>query len=494
MSRAQGGVIRRGLQRRFNFHRRYGVKRMAARQSHDSLTGLPSRSWLQNELDACLQNSAAAPVAVMVLGLDDFHSINVSAGHAHGDALLAQFVCRLRSMLPDGTLLARLGGDVFCVALFACNAATAYTLGRQVVRSFSAPFDIDGVQRYSCCSIGLAVSSDEANTSEQLIRHADMALHQAKKLGRGTLHPFDPKLLLQADTHLELQALLRVALRDGNQFSLHLQPQFDLLSGDIVGVEALLRWIHPQRGEISPNTFIPAAESGGLIAAIGDWVLAEACRIARLLWDGGWPICVAINLSALQLRKRDLVRLVGEALAQENLPPEAIEIELTESCLIEDEGVAAETIAQFLAMGVRTTIDDFGTGFSSLSYLCALPVRAIKIDRSFVRQMTHSQKNERLVKGLIRLAHSLELSVLAEGVETEQQMEMLRRYGCDAMQGWLASKALPLCELIAYLQNKGLQNVLAVERNGELMSKMLKASLEMTHAPIGRSASSDHAD
>lgn len=293
---------------------------------------------------------------------------------------------------------------------------------------------------------------------------------------------------------LELQALLRIALRDQNQFSLHLQPQFDLLSGDIVGAEALLRWIHPQRGEIPPGTFIPVAEAGGLITQIGDWVLKEACRIARILWDNGWPICIAINLSALQLRKRNLVELVGEALANKHLPPQALEIELTESCLIEDKDIASETIARLSAMGVRTTIDDFGTGFSSLSYLCALPVRAIKIDRSFVQQMEHSQKNKRLVKGLIRLAHSLELSVLAEGVETATQMSLLRRYGCDAMQGWLASKALPLPTLITYLKENGLQGALAVEQEGELMSTMLKASLGLTRASLEPPVSPDCAD
>lgn len=295
---------------------------------------------------------------------------------------------------------------------------------------------------------------DDAVSAGELVCRADMALFQAKRFARGGMRRFAPDFVRGANERLELQALLREALRSEGQFSLHLQPQMDLPSGRVSGVEALLRWTHPIRGDISPNDFIPVAEAAGLIGTVGDWVLNESCRIARALRDGGWPLRVAINFSALQLRNEALVEQVKQALARHALPPDAIEIELTESALIEDAVRAARSIAELSEFGVRTTIDDFGTGFSSLSYLCSLPVRAIKIDRSFVRQMSDSEKGTRVVQGLIHLAHSLGLSVLAEGVETEAQLALLRSLGCDAFQGWLASKAMPLNEIMLFLEHQ----------------------------------------
>lgn len=457
MSHGQGASLnRRFPQRRFarlqwRAHRHLPARMQAPR---DALTGLPDRRWLQARLAAKIENRPAQSIALLLLDLDDFRSINDGAGHDHGDALLVQVVARLRRVLPVSALLTRMGGDAFCVAIAGVSAQRLEALGQQLLQAFSAPFLIAGFARYSSCSLGGAMYPDDAVSAGELVCRADMALFQAKRFARGGMRRFAPDFVRGANERLELQALLREALRSEGQFSLHLQPQMDLPSGRVSGVEALLRWTHPIRGDISPNDFIPVAEAAGLIGAVGDWVLNESCRIARALRDGGCPLRVAINFSALQLRNEALVEQVKQALARHALPPDAIEIELTESALIEDAARAAKSIAELSEFGVRTTIDDFGTGFSSLSYLCSLPVRAIKIDRSFVQQMSDSVKGTRVVQGLIHLAHSLGLSVLAEGVETEAQLALLRSLGCDAFQGWFASKPMPLNEIMLFLEHQ----------------------------------------
>ena len=424
----------------------------AARAGFDPLTGLPGRVWLQKWLDRRIRSTPAFPIAALLLDLDNFRAVNDCDGYEHGDCLLLRVVERLRAALPEEAVLARVGGDEFCVLLPGADAESARARALQLRQAFMEPFQVGSCLRYSSCSIGFAGYPADAGTAASLICRADMALHRAKSERRGGVCRFRPELARRAEDHLEMQSLLREALRAGDQLSLHFQPQFCLPSGQLLGVEALLRWIHPQRGDIPPSRFIAAAEAGGLIGDLGDWVLSEACRCAGMLHDAGWPLRVAINLSALQLCNGELVGRVRVELSKYALPPESIEIELTESALIENPVAAAGVMRELADFGVRTTIDDFGNGFSSLSYLCGLPVSAIKIDRSFVRQLEESEKGRKLVQGLVRLAHSLELSVIAEGVETVRQLSLLCGYGCDGFQGWLASKALPidgLCEFLA---------------------------------------------
>lgn len=425
----------------------------AGRAGFDPLTGLPGRVWLQDWLDRRLRSAPAFPVAALLLDLDDFRAINDCDGNEQGDCLLLQIVKRLRAALPEEAVLARVGGDEFCVLLPGADADAARMRALQLRQVFLEPFLIGACLRYSSCSIGVAAYPADANTAASLVGRADMALYRAKSQRRGGVCRFRPELARQAENHLEMQSLLREALRDGDQLSLHFQPQFRLPDGHLHGVEALLRWVHPQHGDIPPSRFIPAAEAGGLIGELGDWVLSEACRCAGMLHDAGWPLRVAINLSALQLCGSELVGRVRVELSKYALPPESIEIELTESAVVENPEAAAGVMRELADFGVRTTIDDFGTGFSSLSYLCGLPVSAIKIDRSFVHQLEVSEKGRKLVKGLVRLAHSLELSVIAEGVETVRQLSLLCGYGCDGFQGWLASKALPFADLCEFLSD-----------------------------------------
>lgn len=427
--------------------------RATGRPGYDPLTGLPGRVWLQDWLDRKIRSAPAFPIAALLLDLDNFRAVNDCDGYEQGDCLLLRIVERLRAALPEEAVLARVGGDEFCVLLPGADADAARMRALQLRQVFLEPFLVGACLRYSSCSIGFAGYPADAGTAASLICRADMALHRAKSERRGGVCRFRPELARRAEDHLEMQSMLREALRTGDQLSLHFQPQFRLPGGHLHGVEALLRWTHPQRGEIPPSRFIPAAEAGGLIGELGDWVLAEACRCAGMLHDAGWPLRVAINLSALELCSRELVGRVRVELSKYALPPESIEIELTESAVVENPEVAATVMRELADFGVRTTIDDFGTGFSSLSYLCGLPVSAIKIDRSFVRQLEESEKARKLVQGLVRLAHSLDLSVVAEGVETVRQLSLLCGYGCDGFQGWLASKALSIAGLCEFLSD-----------------------------------------
>lgn len=417
----------------------------------DPRVGLPARRRLREALAQAIDRRPAQSLAVLLLNLDDFHPLNVSLGHDAGDQLLLQLAERLRALLPEHATLEHLGADEFCVALPLANEEMAHRLGRRLVASFNEPFQLDAQRCYSSGSVGYALYPADADSADPLLCRADMALHRAKSEGKGTVRRFAPALAKASGDWLELQALLHEALLAGDQLHLQFQPQFALPDGRVDGLEALLRWQHPRHGEIPPARFIPAAEAGGLIGAIGDWVLAEACRSARRLRDAGWPLRIALNLSAQQLRSGDLPERVREELARCALPAEAIEIELTESSVIEDSDAAMEIIGKLAALGVRTSIDDFGTGFSSLAYLAELPVHAIKVDRSFVQRLEHSERGRKLVDGLIRLAHSLELRVLAEGVESAAQLALLRDYGCDGFQGWLACKAMPIDALLPYL-------------------------------------------
>jgi diguanylate cyclase (GGDEF)-like protein len=420
----------------------------------DALTGLSNRVLFAEQLDHAITQAerGRGQFALMVLNLDKFAAINESFGHGLGDQLLIEVARRLRTVLPNGEAIARVGGDEFHILLERDEAAPWMDLSAQrLIDALSLPFDLEGRRLYVGASIGIALYPDDGRSADVLQSHADAALHRAKDEGRGTLRFFSPDMTRQARERLTLEADLRHALEE-QQLRLHYQPQLDLASGQIVGLEALVRWQHPQRGLVSPAQFIPMAEESGLIVPLGDWVLREACRQIKA-WDtlGLAPRQTAVNISAVQLSRSDLVNTVRQALAQADLPPQRLELEITESCLVVDHDRAIHSLAELRGLGLRLSVDDFGTGYSSLAYLQQLAVHKLKVDISFVRDITTNPGNASIVKAIIALGHSLGLEIVAEGVETPDQAAQLRELGCQAIQGYLVSRPLPADDITRLL-------------------------------------------
>ncbi|MCK6426547.1 MAG: EAL domain-containing protein [Burkholderiaceae bacterium] len=420
----------------------------------DPLTGLSNRVLFAEQLDQAIAQAERSQrqFALLVLDLDKFAAVNESFGHGLGDQLLIEVARRLRTLLPEGDAIARVGGDEFHILLDRDEAAPWMDLSAQrLIEALSQPFDLEGQRLYVGASIGIALYPDDGRSAAVLQSHADAALHRAKAEGRNTLRFFSPDMTRQARERLTLEADLRHALQDG-QLRLHYQPQLDLASGRIVGLEALVRWQHPQRGLVSPAAFIPMAEESGLIVPLGDWVLREACRQIKA-WEtqGLAPRHTAVNISAVQLGRGDLVHSVRQALAQADLAPQRLELEITESFLMGDRDRAIHALAELRGLGLRLSIDDFGTGYSSLAYLQQLAVHKLKVDISFVRDITTNPGNASIVRAIVALGHSLGLEIVAEGVETAEQAEQLRGLGCEAIQGWLVSRPLPAEAITALL-------------------------------------------
>jgi predicted signal transduction protein with EAL and GGDEF domain len=349
---------------------------------------------------------------------------------------------------PD---VARIGGDEFNIILERSNTMPVDLLAQNIIDALSAPYTIDGKSIYVGCSIGIALYPADGQDTATLQSCADAALHQAKAQGRGVLRFFSPEMSRQARERLALQADLRVAL-ERNELCLHYQPQVGLSGGRIVGIEALLRWQHPERGMIPPGEFIPLAEESGMVAQLGEWVLREACRQIRQWSEAGLaPLQTAVNVSAVQLNRGHLVDSVKRALQESGIEPEQLELEITESFVIADRDQSFRSLSQLKEMGVRISIDDFGTGYSSLAYLQQLEVHKLKIDMSFVRDMTSNRGNASIVKAIIALGHSLGLEVVAEGVEEAEQASYLRSLQCDAIQGYLISRPMPAEDMAGFL-------------------------------------------
>jgi diguanylate cyclase (GGDEF)-like protein/PAS domain S-box-containing protein len=413
--------------------------------SHDALTGLPNRTLFQDRLAQAMQQARRHEklAAVVLLDLDNFKAINDGWGHNYGDQLLAEVARRLKETLRAEDTVARLGGDEF--ALLLPDLGLLEHVGQvvnKVLQAFSAPFRIGEYDVYSGLSMGVTVFPLDGEDVTTLLRNADVAMYRAKAEGRGCARFFTRDLNSIMQDTLMLQTYLKHAVETG-ELELHYQPQVDLGSGEIRGVEALLRWSHAELGEVSPARFIPVAEASGLIVPIGAWVLATACRQIRAWQDAGTPIRVAVNLSAHQFRQRDLTQQVRDALDRSGASPALLELELTESAVMEEPKAAARVLSDLENLGVSIALDDFGTGYSSLAYLKAFSLHKLKIDRSFVQDLVRDPDDAAIVRGLVGLAHSLGLKVIAEGVEMEEQRDMLIRLGCDEMQGWLFSRALP---------------------------------------------------
>ncbi len=407
----------------------------------DSLTGLPNRALFRDRLQHALsrRDVAEAPLTVYFLDLDGFKAVNDSLGHSAGDELLIQVADRLRALLRPSDTVARFGGDEFAILVDHLSAAHDVTgLAQRISEALQAPFDLQAEQVHVAVSVGIASRDPNATDAEQLLRNADLAMYQAKAEGAGGHAVYDPGMHAGLVERVRLASDLRKALAE-DQLAVHYQPMVSMSTGQITGVEALLRWRHPERGLVPPDTFIPVAESTGVIRALGLWVLREACRQA-MLWrqarPAAVPLKISVNVSARQLQQGDLPGQVAEVLAETGLPAADLTLEMTESVLIDNADETLRTLTALRELGVRLAIDDFGTGYSSLSYLHRFPVDSLKIDRSFVQRLSSGGDAAALVSTILRLAQSMRLETVAEGIEHPQEMLVLRRQGCTTGQGY----------------------------------------------------------
>ncbi|WP_294639296.1 bifunctional diguanylate cyclase/phosphodiesterase [uncultured Aquabacterium sp.] len=411
----------------------------------DPLTGLCTRLMLEDQLASAVLRAEARRrrVALLYIDLDGFKPVNDSFGHGAGDTLLREVGRRLDEQGRSTDTVARLGGDEFLMLLDGDPDASAAALVAERVRtSLEKPYSVDGREVRLSCSVGIALFPDHGPRG-RLIARADAAMLAAKRAG-GNMHCFyEAGMDHDAESAVELQRDLRMALESGQGLSLHYQPKIDSASGQIAGVEALLRWQHPQRGAVSPAVFIPVAERFGLMGTLGQWVIDEAVRQLQAWRAVGLGMRVAINLSAHQLRQPDLPERVAEILNRHGVPADRVTFELTESAAMEDPVATLRIFERLALTGVSLSIDDFGTGYSSLSYLRKLPASQIKIDRSFVQDLGNQADARAIIKAVIKLSHALGLEVVAEGVETVAQQDILKTLGCDQMQGFLFARPMP---------------------------------------------------
>jgi diguanylate cyclase (GGDEF)-like protein/PAS domain S-box-containing protein len=424
--------------------RRRAEKIIAHMAHHDSLTDLPNRVLFQERLAQMLKDSAGR-VAVFYLDLDNFKAINDTLGHQFGDELLKLVAQRLRDCVKQNITVARVGGDEFAI-IFPDIAALddVAELARNICKAIGDPYDLFGHIVVTETSIGIAVAPDNGTQSDELLKNADMALYRAKADGRGTFRFFEAEMDATIKARRALENSLREALMDG-QFTLHYQPILNLDENRIPCCEALIRWKHPERGMISPGEFIPVAEEMGLIVAIGEWVLRRACADAAT-WPGNTK--VAVNLSPIQMLNPNLVPVVIGALAAAGLPASRLELEITESVLMQNTEATVAALHQLRSLGVKISMDDFGTGFSSLSYLRRFPFDKLKIDRCFISDLSrHDQSGIAIVRSVTALAKTLGMITTAEGVETAEQVELVRMIGCTEVQGFYFGKPQPLKEI-----------------------------------------------
>jgi len=415
---------------------------------YDTITGLPNRVLFQRQLAEAIDKGHG--LAVLMLDIDGFKQVNDSLGHAMGDLLLQQATARFLQELDLHDRVCRLGGDEFVFMLQGTQGQVTHQL-RHVLRCLQRPFDLKGNAALVTGSIGLAWCPQHGEDVDNLLRHADTAMYAAKESGRNTWRAYHPDMTARLQQRLELERNLRRALNN-DEFELWYQPKVDLFSGKLEGVEALLRWRDPQAGLVSPAEFIPLAERTGLIIPLGERVLELACaQLATWRRDDCLPGPLAINVAALQIERSDYVSSLAMALERHGLAANLLEVEITESLLMESQQQACAVLAQLQAMGVATAVDDFGTGYSSLAYLRALPIDHLKIDRAFIKDLPADDDAVAIARAIIDLGHALGYRITAEGIETQEQYDFLRNAGCDQGQGYLMGRPMPAAELQGWI-------------------------------------------
>lgn len=428
-------------------------ERVTFLDAHDPLTTLPNRLLARDRFSQAIAAAARhnSRVGILFLDVDNFSALNNSLGPDVCDILLVQAVNRLQRCLPEGTTISRQSGDEFTVQITDIDDITHLgTMAEQILSAFAVPFDLNGTLSNLSFSIGVSLYPDDGSDFDTLVKCAHSATREAKASGRNTYRFFTTSMNDNVTHDMLLRHRMPLALKN-NEFVLHYQPQIDMRSGEIIGVEALVRWQHPDEGLIPPLHFISLAEESGFIIPLGEWVLNEACRQAKAWMDAGYPpMVIAVNLSSLQFRRGNTAHVVAQALETYDLPAAYLELELTESILLNDSQGAIKTIQMLRDMGIKLSIDDFGTGYSSLGYLKRLPLDKLKIDQSFVRSLPNDPDDSAIVTAIIEMGHALRLEVIAEGVETEEQFNELRAYGCDQIQGYWISRPMPPSQLSTF--------------------------------------------
>ena len=444
--------------------------------THDVLTGLPNRVLMDDRIGQCiaLADRQSQTFAVIVVDLDRFKVVNDSFGHRVGDELLREVAQRLKSVVREIDTVARLGGDEFVLIITQSPERDAIqAVASRIIEVMQAPVRIAGVTIHTSPSIGIAFYPHDASTTETLLAHADAAMYYAKQQGRNNFQYFVPRMNTATQEKVRLESDMHVALEQ-KQFELHYQPKVNTATGVMHGAEALLRWTHPEHGVIPPSKFIPIAEECGLIGALGVWVVREACRQARA-WqlDGLPPLRIAVNLSASQFRQGDIVSIIRDALDAVGLDARYLEVELTESVVMSDPEESIAILEKLSTMGVLVSIDDFGTGYSSMSYLRRFPIDKIKIDRGFISEAMSKPDDASIVRAIVSLAHNLRLKVVAEGVESNEQLDFLKTLSCDQYQGYHYSPALPAPQFQALVRSKR-----------DAAAELAESDVERTHSKL----------
>lgn len=435
--------------------RRLAEKQVEFLAYHDALTGLPNRLLLQDRFAQALAfaDRSQTQVALLFLDLDNFKTINDSLGHAIGDVFLKEVAARLNMCLRETDTISRQGGDEFLIVLADQHDAEEITpVLSKLLAQVSDVFEFDGHELSTSASIGIAMYPVDGRDFETLLKKADTAMYQAKEAGRNNYRFFDEQMNLQAVDHLYLKSGLRKAI-ERQEFVLHYQPQIDLITGAVMGAEALIRWNHPEQGQLPPSRFISLAEDSGLIVPMGEWVIHEACRQSVAWRQAGLPpVVIAVNMSPVQFRRGDVVQVLTQALQATGLDPHCLELEMTESVLLHNTEKVLADVRRLKRMGVKLSIDDFGTGYSSLSYLKRFDVDKLKIDQSFVRDLATDPDDAAIVRAIIQMAHSLGLKTVAEGVESAVILDLLRLFHCDEIQGNHIARAMDAQAFASYLK------------------------------------------
>jgi diguanylate cyclase (GGDEF)-like protein len=416
---------------------------------HDGLTGLPNRTSFAEQLERAVRRARRTgwTLGVMFLDLDRFKVINDSLGHDAGDQLLRVAATRIQRCVRESDLLFRMGGDEFAVLLENVRGPEeSAAVAQRILEAFAEPVHLQDHEITVTTSLGIALYPKDDSTGERLVKSADTAMYRAKELGRNRYEFFTPEMNHRVESQLMLEGALQRALK-AREFVLYYQPRVSNATRQVVGVEALLRWRHPERGLVSPLEFIPLLEETGLIVPVGTWVLETACRQAREWHDRGLQLAMSVNISARQFRSDLLVATVAEALRSSGLPPRFLEVELTESLLVDNAENALNVMSRLKALGVMVSIDDFGTGYSSLGYLRRFPIDLLKVDRTFIQDLASNPKDAAIVDAISALAKSLGIGLVAEGVEDAHQAEFMRARYCTELQGFLFSRPLPAEEL-----------------------------------------------